>query len=283
MKPGQASRTAEMVCMGRAAAHGEPYAPPFEDPTALALLSEGARARVVAFKEGVKPKGLRAVLDHGYLERQSKVMIARTVAIDEAIRDAGAPQVVILGAGLDGRAWRMKELANAVLFEVDHPDSQREKRARAASLTPMAREIRFVAVDFTRDSLDEALAAAGHDPAVPTTWVWEGVVMYLTVPQIEATLSIVSARSRPESTLVVLYHRPSWKLRWIGLVVRRLGEPFRSSLSPAQMRELLAKHHFRTFRDESAAEIAVRLSPEVARGASFATHLRIATAERTER
>jgi methyltransferase (TIGR00027 family) len=283
MKPGQASRTAELVCMGRAAAHGEPYAPPFEDPTALALLSEDARARVVAFKEGVKPKGLRAVLEHGYLERQSKVMIARTVAIDEAIRDAASPQVVILGAGLDGRAWRMKELASSLVFEVDHPDSQREKRARAASLTSTAREVRFVSVDFTRDSLDRALEAAGHDPSVRTTWVWEGVVMYLTVAQIEATLSILAARSCAESTLVLLYHRPSWKVRWMGLVVRRLGEPFRSSFEPPCMRALLAKHRFRTVRDESAAEIASRLSPEVARGARFATHLRIATAERADR
>ena len=105
------------------------------------------------------------------------------------MRDAGAPQVVILGAGLDGRAWRMPELRDVTVFEVDHPDSQREKAARAAALLRVAREVRFVPVDFTRDRLDEPLAAAGHDPARPTTWIWEGVVMYLT-----------TAESRPRST-----------------------------------------------------------------------------------
>jgi Leucine carboxyl methyltransferase len=54
------------------------------------------------------------------------------VAIDDAIRTAASPQVVILGAGLDGRAWRVSELADAIVFEVDHPDSQRMKRERAA-------------------------------------------------------------------------------------------------------------------------------------------------------
>jgi O-methyltransferase involved in polyketide biosynthesis len=39
------------------------------------------------------------------------MMVARTVAIDGAIRTAVSSQVVILGAGLDGRAWRMPELA----------------------------------------------------------------------------------------------------------------------------------------------------------------------------
>jgi hypothetical protein len=48
------------------------------------------------------------------------------VVFDGAIRTAAYPHVVILGAGLDGRAWRMSELADAIIFEVDHPDSQRK-------------------------------------------------------------------------------------------------------------------------------------------------------------
>ena len=90
----------------------------------------------------------------GRLDNWSKMMVARTVAIDEAVRDAASPQVVILGAGLDGRAWRMSELADVTVFEVDHPDSQREKRARAAPLKQAARDVRFVPVDFTRDRFE---------------------------------------------------------------------------------------------------------------------------------
>ena len=133
------------------------------------------------------------------------MMVARTVAIDEAVRAAASPQVVILGAGLDGRAWRMPELRDVTVFEVDHPDSQREKRARAAALQRIAREVRFVPVDFTRDRLDDALAAAGHDPTRPTTWVWEGVVMYLERADIEATLAVIQRRSAPASRLVMMY------------------------------------------------------------------------------
>lgn len=55
-------------------------------------------------------------------------MVPRTIAIDEAVRARPAPQVVILGAGLDARAWRMKELAGVDMFEVDHPPSQHESK-----------------------------------------------------------------------------------------------------------------------------------------------------------
>ena len=205
MKPGRESQTAVLVAAARAAAHGRTAGVDFQDPTALALLPEEARRRVEDFRAGVAPKDQRARLAHAFLDRRAKMMVARTIAIDEAVRAAASPQLVILGAGLDGRAWRMPELRDVTVFEVDHPDSQREKQARAAALQRIAREVRFVPVDFARDRLDDALAAAGHDPARPTTWVWEGVVMYLERADIEATLAVIQRRSAPGSQLVVMY------------------------------------------------------------------------------
>src|SRR4051812_14609695 len=186
MKPGEGSQTAIWVCMARAYAHGRTIAR-FSDPTALALLPDDARAKVEQVRAGTP---LQDPAEGMMLEARTPMMIARTIEIDDAIRAAAHPQVVILGAGLDGRAWRMPELHDAIVYEVDHPDTQREKRARVAALTQMAREVRFAAVDFTRDSLGDALAAAGHDVARLTTWIWEGVVMYLTLAEIEASLDV---------------------------------------------------------------------------------------------
>src|SRR6266576_3103389 len=98
----------------------------------------------------------------------AEIIVPRTIAIDDAVRKRHSPQLVILGAGLDGRAWRMTELAGADVFEVDHPASQQDKRERAGDLRPLARSLRYVPVDFTRDRLDVALAAAGHQQSVPT-------------------------------------------------------------------------------------------------------------------
>ena len=74
------------------------------------------------------------------------MMALRTAAIDAAIRDAiagGATQLVILGAGYDGRAWRMPELAGVKVFEVDHPATQGDKRTHLEELPPATGNVTF--------------------------------------------------------------------------------------------------------------------------------------------
>ena len=44
VKDGEESKTAEFVCLARAVAHEQTKAPKFSDPTALAFLSEEAKA-----------------------------------------------------------------------------------------------------------------------------------------------------------------------------------------------------------------------------------------------
>ena len=280
MKAGRASQTAELVCLGRAVAHALALVPGFEDPTAAALLPARLDARLARALQGPEPPGFRAKVDRSFLRRHSKIMAVRTLAIDAALRAASAPQVVILGAGLDGRAWRMPELADSLVLEVDHPDSQADKRTRVAALTQRAREVRFLPVDFARDSLRDALARAQHDPALRTMWLWEGVVMYLTPAQVEATLAVVAERSAPGSHLSILYHSPHWILKLVGLVVRRVGEPLRSAFTPAVMRALLAKFAFRVLADANVHELSHELTPELGSEAKYAAHLRLVTAER---
>ena len=280
MKSGHESQTAVMVCAARAAAHGRTDVAAFTDPTALALLPKDARQRVERFRSGLPPRSLRERVGNAILEKRSKMMVARTVAIDGAIRAAASSQFVVLGAGLDGRAWRMPELAEVTVFEVDHPDSQREKRARAASLKQAARDVRFVPVDFTRDRLDDALASAGHDPVRQTTWVWEGVVMYLERADIEATLRVIEARSAPGSRLVVVYHSPSIIRQMGGFFLGWVGEPFRSAFTANEMDTLLAGFGFAVVQDDDLASIATGMSAEFADTARLLQDMRIATAER---
>ena len=278
MKAGHESKTAVLVCMGRALANGDPALPHFSDPTALALLPDEARRRVESARSRGTAKGLRKAIEQGYLVRQSKIMAARTLAIDAAIREARAAQLVILGAGLDGRAWRMPELSDVRVFEVDHPDSQREKQKRASALKQAAREVRFVPLDFAQDDLEQALREAGHDPRAATTWVWEGVVMYLTRTAIDATLAAIARRSAQGSRLIVLYHSPALLLRLLGPILGWLGEPLRSAFSPEAMRLLIGKYGFEVVRDQSVAEIGRAISTELAAQTKVARHLRIVTA-----
>ncbi len=279
MKAGHASKTALRVAMGRALADRLKLTPRFVDPVALEWLPEPERERVLRFPSA-PPRSLRERWRYGEALAGANMMAARSVEVDDAVRAAKADQVVILGAGHDTRAWRMNELSDATVFEVDHPDTQREKRVRLGERAPRAKAVHFVPVDFTRDSLDEALARAGHVPSRPTTWVWEGVVMYLTRQDIEATLRVIEQRSAPQSRLVIVYVAPALMVVLLAPLVSRMGEPLRSVFRPRTLSALLTRHGFRATRDVGVAEVASSMSLTLPAGGLTARHLRIVTAER---
>jgi methyltransferase (TIGR00027 family) len=190
----------------------------------------------------------------------------RTAAIDGAVRSAlsqGIDQVVVLGAGLDARAWRLPELANADVFEIDHPASQAYKRQRIGDRPPLARSVHFISVDFEQQRLDDALAQCAHDPMRPTLWIWEGVTMYLQRAAIEATLHAVADRSAASSLLTVTYVLPQYVPREmgvllpiVGLVFRAFGEPLLGSLRTEDLGEMLRSAGFSVVSDTSSEDWA---------------------------
>ncbi|MFF2550833.1 class I SAM-dependent methyltransferase [Nocardia sp. NPDC058058] len=263
----KASRTAVLVCQGRAVADGRLAVGRFADPIALELLTDSERELVSTVRSGEIPSALGPRMEFELLAGTSEILAARTVTIDDAVRDRGNPQVVILGAGLDARAWRMQELAGAAVFEVDQPASQGEKRERLGERAVLAGAIHFVAVDFAVDSLGDALAAAGHDATVPTTWIWEGVVPYLTPAQVAATTAVVGARSAAGSRLILTYSTTS-RLNALGRrAIQQIltltgrdnpmaNEPFRSSWSPERLRKMLRESAFDVTMDAGLIDVA---------------------------
>ncbi|HEX8092255.1 class I SAM-dependent methyltransferase, partial [Jatrophihabitans sp.] len=138
----------------------------------------------------------------------------------------------------------------------------------------LAGALRWVPVVFGRDQLGPALATAGHDPATPTTWIWEGVVPYLTREQVTATVQTIRARSAPRSRLIVSYQQPVLSATLGRLVMRTMSvlsrrpyplanEPHRSSWSPAAISRLLGAHGFTVTSDEDLLSLAERLPSEV--------------------
>jgi methyltransferase (TIGR00027 family) len=293
METDLASRTAVLVCQGRAVAHGRLAVGRFDDPTAMRLLRDDERRPVETVRGGEPPRGFADRMEFERLRASAEVMVPRTVAIDDALLEPANPQVVILGAGLDGRAWRMPDLATADVFEVDHPASQRDKRDRLGSLPCMARAVHFVPVDLSVADLDAALAAAGHVHDVASTWIWEGVIPYLTNGEVTATLEVISSRSAPASRLVVNYQAPSIAAtvgrlfaRSMTILTRRddptADEPRRSSWTPATMHRLLAANRFAVLRDHNLDELAEGLRLDITNHRSLAAG-RVAVAAITGR
>ncbi|MGF7237555.1 MAG: class I SAM-dependent methyltransferase [Frankia sp.] len=280
MRDGAASRTAVLVCQGRAAADGRLAPEVFRDPVAIALLREDERVPVEAVRAGAPPKGWPERMAYEMVRGSSEVALARSVAIDDAVRSRPSPQLVLLGAGLDDRAWRMPELAAVDVFEVDHPASQRDKLDRLGDLVPVALSVRFAPVDLAHEPLDRALAEAGHRAEVATTWIWEGVVPYLTRPQVAATVKAVANRSAPGSRLIVNYQAPSASAVFGRLAARtamRLArqpdvwasEPHRSAWTPATIGALLAEHGFTIVSDTDLLTVANGLGVPVAQPRSL--------------
>ncbi|MEU6283302.1 class I SAM-dependent methyltransferase [Streptomyces sp. NPDC047028] len=296
-----ASRTAVLVCQGRAAADGRAVPGRFADPMAVRLLRAPERVPVDEVRASTPPDGMRARTAYESVRACAEVVVPRTVAIDEALRARVTGQLVILGAGLDTRAWRLPELAGTDVWEVDHPASQEDKRARLAAAAPAdrtvdedgpgpagppvtARFVRFTPVDFAVDDLGAALDAAGHDPARPTTWLWEGVVPYLTRDEVRATVAALAARTAPGSALVVNYQTPSVKAAAGRLLARVLGssvtsgEPWRSLWRPEQLAALLAEYGLRVVSDDTLLALAHSLGSPTRVRASLRSG-RVAVAE----
>ena len=107
--------------------------------------------------------------------------------------DAGVRQILVLGAGLDTFAYRLEPRENLRVFELDHPATQRDKRARLADAgIDEPSHLAFVAHDFEQGDMRRALAAAGLDVASRTFVLWLGVTPYLTEDAVFVTLSALA-------------------------------------------------------------------------------------------
>lgn len=130
----------------------------------------------------------------------------RTHFFDEyftAAGQAGIRQAVILAAGLDSRAYRLKWPAGTVVYEIDQPKVLEYKAEILAShgAAPSA-QLRGVAVDL-RDDWAAALVDAGFDRSRPTAWLAEGLLAYLPSDAQDRLFETVTELSAPDSEIAV--------------------------------------------------------------------------------
>ncbi|UFQ19862.1 MULTISPECIES: SAM-dependent methyltransferase [Streptomyces] len=94
----------------------------------------------------------------------------------------GARQVVLLGAGLDTRAFRLDLPSDCVVFEIDRAGVLAFKQQVLTDVSAAPKVTRVpVPVDLRADWVG-ALTTSGFDPAVPSVWLAEGLLFYLPGP-----------------------------------------------------------------------------------------------------
>jgi methyltransferase (TIGR00027 family) len=208
------------------------------DGHAMRFLDDRQRERVERHDPMLQTPHVRASRAH---------IIGRTAHTESELCravDAGCRQYVLLGAGFDSSAARLRDhLRDVAVFEVDHPDTQRSKRAALLD-GEWPPNVAFVAVDFERDSLEDRLLAAGWLATVPTFWSWLGVSMYLTDDAVMSTLRFV-ARGAPGTTIVMSYILHDDEVTPNDLALRRVGaegvsqqgEPWINAYRPTELVE----------------------------------------------
>jgi methyltransferase (TIGR00027 family) len=134
--------------------------------------------------------------------------ICRTRYIDDAVKVAlsqGIEQLVILGAGLDTRPYRLPGIERMKVFEFDLPAVQCDKKQKIQKyLGRLPAHVTFVPIDFDTQNLETVLARTAFDPSRPVMFVWEGVTQYITEEAVQCTLSFIG-KSTPGSIIVCTY------------------------------------------------------------------------------
>jgi methyltransferase (TIGR00027 family) len=137
-------------------------------------------------------------------ERLISWIIVRTRFLDDILLQACAGpcrQVVILGAGLDSRAFRLAWPDGTRLWELDLADviAFKERVIRAEGWQPGCERI-TVPVDLSGD-WGAPLVGAGFDASAPVAWVAEGLLAYLSAEVRDSLVSRAAGLSVPGSRM----------------------------------------------------------------------------------
>lgn len=261
VRRGEPSRSAHLVASLRAVHPllDEPLV--LHDPIALPLLGPAAEAAL---------RSDPFVLNDPILRGLRAALVARSRFVEDELSHcvaAGVRQYVVLGAGLDTFAYRNPWGGSSLrVFEVDQAATQRWKRQLLADANiGVPDSLNFVAMDFERDDLFEALAATGFQDHEPACVSWMGVTPYLTAEAVRRMLRGLS-RLASRSCLCFDFRAPTAMLDPVERVIEdhfsakaaSAGERWLSSFDPAELRQWLLDDGFSAVRCSDPEDLNAR-------------------------
>ena len=186
----------------------------------------------------------------------SSSIMARVRYFDEFVKKSiaeGTEQLIILGAGYDTRAYRIDELKDIKVFEVDHPNTQSFKIQKIKEIFDSTPDnVIYVPVDFEEETFDQKLFDNGYDSSKKTLFVMEGLIMYIPPKAVAKTLLFIVENSGKGSQVIFDYYPESvvdgtCKLE-IGTNIRNhlaeLGEPLQFGIEEEKIEGFLTEFGF---------------------------------------
>lgn len=267
MKKGQSSRTAAGAAALRANHFQNSVDPVFADPYAYDLTSHG-------WQKLLSSPQLLKLMNSAAFNRTLGLLTGQVVGrsryaedlLQHALSDH-MHQYVLVGAGLDSFALRQSNrYPNLKIFEIDHPDTQAAKRHKLKQLGPVPTNVEFVAIDFEKESLADALARSSYDQTTASFFSWLGTTHYLEPQTTLNTLKNIAAFAAPLSEVVLDYSTDYRELQGferlgsfaLSQFTKFLKEPLIGTFKPAELHSAVAKLGFEVIEDLSGNAMSKR-------------------------
>ena len=179
--------TSKIMAAIRAVEHERPNRL-FTDPYAAELAGEDTIIKAISKIQENEDKGMP------YVEVRTRYFDDWLKSIANKIK-----QIVILGAGLDTRAYRINLPANIHLYELDQAEVIEYKNTILHKYSSSCHRV-SLASDL-RKVWSENLISAGYQTNVPTAWLIEGLFYYLTEEEVKNILEQINKLSLANSYL----------------------------------------------------------------------------------
>lgn len=251
------SKTAEEMAIHRAV---ESLKPKNEricyDPYAIQFLSPGPLKFVELIANGNDMAKKKMEDMNSLFPGTQNSVIARVRYFDDTVKLAlnnGIKQLIILGAGYDTRAYRINELEQLKVFEVDHPDSQEIKVEKIKEIFgSLPSHVKYVPVNVGRDDLEQRLKEHGYDKSKKTLFTMEGFIYYFSPELVDELLSFMVENSGKGSSVIFDYFPESvidgtCELEVGKLMhdrVKKYGEPFKFGINEGEIEKFLKERGF---------------------------------------
>jgi methyltransferase (TIGR00027 family) len=221
------------------------------DATRKLLVASGATGeRTVKWAQSKRAVSIYEAFDW-MLPGQFEAFAHRKAFCEGRVRegiDAGATQILVLGAGYDTLGWRLSpEFSGVNFFEIDHPATARLK-ARGIDAMGRQNNLCLIAEDLGKQKLSDVLKTdESWDPGAQTVFIAEGLVMYLSPDAVRDLFRQCSEVSGGGSRIAFSYipagtdGRPDAG-RWTGLMLwlqKAAGEPWTWSIRPEELGQFL--------------------------------------------
>lgn len=183
--------------------------------------------------------------------------------------DNGLEQVVIIGAGLDSRAYRFhQQMPDVRFFEVDLPVTVARKQELVQSaMGSLPPSVTYVALDYRNGGMDGLLRQSGYHRKSKTLFIWEGVTRYIDAGAVDRTMQFIAENAAPASELVFDYifediatgdfsKMPRARYHSVRAAVH--GYPWKFGIAPDKSGDFVSNYGFSVISDLGAKELAQR-------------------------